>query len=560
MAKQINIKVARIDNLLKDKFGTKIDMSDSTEPLYSSCYYSRALAATALMIVNKISLDAAASCITDGRDDFGIDAIYINNQQKIITFVQAKHHDGGTKTISRDELLLFEEGVTKLVNSDYSGVNSRILKMKNELDVALTKSDYKLVFCLIFTGGELNSAIDAKFKKMIGKFNCDNDELATAKILNLEEIYNYIVVNHFEEKVSIDNFCLTKLNHFESPQDMYFGLVKATDLVGLYKKYGNSIFSSNIRYFKGDTKVNEGIIDVISNKPSKFILYNNGVKAICESITRLPLNKTSYDVGYFKIDGFSIVNGAQTTGSLSTFSDEQLENVYVFITIISLENSDDKELANDITTLSNTQNKIEFIDFASIDPWHQKIKSELWADGKEYVYMDGESPSINSISLYTLTNALSCFLSVEASAYVKNGYNSIFKDISKPAYKKLFNSGVNHYFVWNVATFYDRTYKLIESKALSKTSYEYSIPIHGVRFICNLVFDYLKGKNVIFEQNYLNYDDYLEDVDSYVNKLIPVIKDELVSSYKDEIIPNVFRTKKKSKSIKEAVLLRLNSI
>ena len=88
MPKVKDIKVTRIDNLLKEKFGDSINMDDTKETIGSSCYFSRALAATSLMMINKIEAEDAALSITDGRDDFGIDAIYINDNQKTITLVQ----------------------------------------------------------------------------------------------------------------------------------------------------------------------------------------------------------------------------------------------------------------------------------------------------------------------------------------------------------------------------------------------------------------------------------------------------------------------------------------
>lgn len=102
---------------------------------------------------------------------------------------------------------------------------------------------------------------------------------------------------------------------------------------------------------------------------------------------RKPIYRTSYDIGEFALEGFSIVKRAQTTETLAKFSPEELEAVYVFITIVSLENSEIDDLSKQITTLSNTQNKIDFVDFASLDNIHSNLKAQLKADGKDYVYI-----------------------------------------------------------------------------------------------------------------------------------------------------------------------------
>ena len=548
-----NLKVGRIDNILKDRFGEKIDMSNTSDPLYSSCYYSRAIAATAIIDVNRVDFDTAAKAITDGGNDMGIDAIYVNKVQKVITFVQAKHHDKGTKGISKTELSALEEGITNILNSNYEEANHYILSHRDELEQCLLRDDYRLSICIAYTGAELNASVKKKFDKIIDSFNKDGTDFASGVILDLNKLYDFVVVNQFKEKLKLENFCIEKLNHFENPQNAYFGLVSGATLAKLYKDNGNSIFSSNIRYFKGDTTVNEGIEEVIKTKSDKFVLFNNGVKVICDKITRLPLNKTSYDVGYFNIEGFSIVNGAQTTGSLSKFSESELEKVKVFITIISLEGNDDEELANDITRLSNTQNKIEFIDFATLDPFHLKLKKDLLADGKNYSYVDGDNGSQDGITLYDLTNAICCYKSVELSAYVKNGYNKIFKDIKSEQYKGIFNQSVTQYFAWNVTTYYTNITKLVIARSVGAISLDYAIPVHGTRFVVHCIFEKLWNSDSNIDNKYLDFEDDKDKIGILLDKLLPLIKEAYVDLYNGEIVANVFRAKKKSIKVKKSV-------
>lgn len=561
MPKVKDIKVTRIDNLLKEKFGNSINMDDTKETIGSSCYFSRALAATSLMMINKIEAEDAALSITDGRDDFGIDAIYINDNQKTITLVQSKHRENGTSTISRDEILLFEEGVRKLINSDYDCMNERILKSKNNLDSALTKSDYKIILVVIYTGGELNNSLFRKLDKFVSEINGDGGEIASLRVVKLEEVYNYVVINRFEDKINIDNLMIHKLNYFNTPQDIYYGLIKASELVQIYRKYGNRIFSSNIRYFKGDTKVNDGIQEIIKTQKEYFHLYNNGVKAICKKIIRKPIYKTSYDIGSFEIEGFSIVNGAQTTGSLSKFTEEELEQVYVFITIVSLENSQIDNLSEQITTLSNTQNKIDFVDFTSLDKFHLNLKNLLKADGKDYIYVDGDVKTIDCITLYSLTNALCCFKSIELSAYIKNGYNKLFKNIKNKPYTELFEKRVTQYFAWNVSYFYEKIVDLTLSKANNVKGLQYSIPTHGFRFVANLVFDYIWKDDESFKHQYLNFEDYYQMIDIYVDeiieKLIVILSND---EYKDKMIPNIFRSKRTVKELKSKLMMNLGNV
>ena len=172
--------------------------------------------------------------------------------------------------------------------------------------------------------------------------------------------------------------------------------------------------------------------------------------------------------------------------------------------------------------------------------------------------MDGEIVSTNCINLYNLTFGLSCYLSVENATSVKNGYNSIFKDIKKPAYKNLFNNKVNQFLAWNTTIFYERVRELTSKIAENKTAYNYTIPKLADRFICNLVFDFLKSEGVIFDNSYLNFNDYEKKIENYVLKIINILKDELITNYKDETVANIFRNKTKASKLKKAVLAKIN--
>lgn len=95
---------------------------------------------------------------------------------------------------------------------------------------------------------------------------------------------------------------------------------------------------------------------VLLQEPDKFYYYNNGIKLLCKSIKRKAKDSTTNATGLFALEGVSLVNGAQTTGTIgSLFLDnpEQVSKAIVMIQIIDL-SSVDTETATQITRLSNT--------------------------------------------------------------------------------------------------------------------------------------------------------------------------------------------------------------
>lgn len=87
------------------------------------------------------------------------------------------------------------------------------------------------------------------------------------------------------------------------------------------------------------------------------------------------------------------LNGAQTTGTVGACfveNPEQAGKAKIMIQIVDLSNID-PETATQITRLSNTQNRIENKDFASLDPEQDRIRTELSFSHYSYLYKSGDS-------------------------------------------------------------------------------------------------------------------------------------------------------------------------
>jgi AIPR protein len=79
-----------------------------------------------------------------------------------------------------------------------------------------------------------------------------------------------------------------------------------------------TLFAENIRVVIPRSDINEGILQTIKTEPDWFAYYNNGITMLAESIEIGPGGALNRDVGYFKLAGASIVNGAQTVSTLGS--------------------------------------------------------------------------------------------------------------------------------------------------------------------------------------------------------------------------------------------------
>ena len=87
-----------------------------------------------------------------------------------------------------------------------------------------------------------------------------------------------------------------------------------------------------------------------------------------------------------------MVNGAQTVGNIATSITQgfpKAKDARVLVRFISLENCP-PDFATEVTTATNTQNRIERRDFASLDPTHE-LRTDLMLDlDKIYAYKSGD--------------------------------------------------------------------------------------------------------------------------------------------------------------------------
>ena len=294
----------------------------------------------------------------------------------------------------------------------------------------------------------------------------------------------------------------------DTPFKAYYGTVSVSAIGEWYNQYGNLLFAKNIRYYKGSTEVNQGIKDVLKNEPENFFYYNNGIKLLCKKITRKILHGTTREMGLFVLEGVSLVNGAQTTGTIGTLfaeSPEILTTANVLIQMIDLGDSDEAQ-ATQITKLSNTQNRIDGKDFASLDPNQERLRMELSFAGIKYLYKSGsklDDPE-HQITLDETIISQAC-LSEDLSivALAKGNIGALTENIAKAPYKLLFNGGTNSFSVYNGVQVLRAVDRLLKQHEATTTGRRRLVLVHGNRFLLNRILEKIKCADG-FDDTYLS--------------------------------------------------------
>lgn len=413
--------------------------------------------------------------------------------------------------------------------------------------------DYQIEVVFCHTGSQnIDTYALRPINELLNQVNEDDStELLIFVESKLQDIYEYLANGQNSDNIVLDDVLLSNWGIVESPFKAYYGTIPVSAVGEWYNQYGNKLFAKNIRYYKGSTEVNQGIKEVLKNSPDKFFYYNNGVKILCKKITKKAAYSTGRDIGLFALEGVSLVNGAQTTGAIGTLfaeNPEIISNAKIFIQMIDLGDVDEEQ-ATQITRLSNTQNKIDGKDFASLDPNQERLRMELNLGGIQYLYKSGakiEDPD-RQISLDETIISQACALSdLSVVALVKRNIGALTENIEKAPYKLLFNGATNSFSLYNGVQVLRSVERYIAQNESEATGRKRLVLVHGNRFLLHLILGRVKGIADFDTQYYQK-----EYIDSIVlpmflelwNSVYNSMEEHFPESYPAHIFKNVGRLK-----------------
>lgn len=549
-----NLNLIRVQAKLDDLFQGKIDLSDVKNPdEIENKFYTRALAAMAVVMSCGVDYGLAAQTVTDDYHDMGIDAIYNDTVQKKLILVQSKWRKDGTGSVSQEEAHVFAEGVDRIINLELQGCNKKIAAKQPEIDAAIHDMDYQIESIFCHTGSQgMDTYALRPINDLLGRTNiAGSNELLTFSEVKLQEVYQFLANGQNSDNIILDNVVLTNWGMVDTPFKAYYGTVSVSAIGEWYNQYGNRLFAKNIRYYKGSTEVNQGIKDVLKNEPENFFYYNNGIKLLCKKITRKILHGTTREMGLFVLEGVSLVNGAQTTGTIGTLfaeSPEILTTANVLIQMIDLGDSDEAQ-ATQITKLSNTQNRIDGKDFASLDPNQERLRMELNFAGIKYLYKSGsklDDPE-HQITLDETIVSQAC-LSEDLSivALAKGNVGALTENIAKAPYKLLFNGGTNSFSLYNGVQVLRAVDRLLKQHEATATGRRRLVLVHGNRFLLNRILEKIKSSDG-FDNKYLSnerIDDLvIEHFQEQWDSVFSAMETKFPDAYPSYIFRNVGRLK-----------------
>ena len=548
------IQHRQIKDRLDANYIPLVNVDDVPEAQKGSNALSRAVAALALVYCADVDVKTACDAIVDGGGDNGIDAILYDPSEKVLYLVQSKWNEAHTGSIDNGSLLKFLQGVKDLLNSRYDKFNKKVTDRRLEIDRALSSAT-KVVLVVAYTG---SGTFSQENKSSIEDFIHDVDEtgeLVSFRLVDQAIFYTYISSGVQGASIS-ETLQLFDWGWLDEPVRAYYGKVAASDIVALYKKYGPKLFSKNIRMFLGvESSANRGIVDTLTNAPENFWYFNNGITALANGVARRAIGGNSREAGQFECDGLSIVNGAQTIGSLASVDAEaapQLATAVVPIRIIQIQGAPDG-FASAITKNNNTQNRIDPRNFVAIDPNQERLRTEFLVDGIDYEYRQGEVEHSSGarLGLIEATLALACTDSeIDLSTQAKREIGRLWDDIGRAPYKRLFHDGRSSDEIWKRVKAFRRIDAQVLDLQIRATDKDKSTAVHGNRFLVHAVYRKLiqEGANDDLD----NFTD--QQIAQTARDIFDNLKVAIAADYPDNYLASLFKNQAKCRTIAEKLV------
>lgn len=362
--------------------------------------------------------------ITDGKQDGGIDAYYIDALNKKIILVQSKFRASAdnyeNKEITLSELLKMDvdrisEGETTDENGDE--YNGKILQLLRELSEIPDAGRYTFKVIIL---ANLKQIKQTALSKLAGGFPVELfDFTRTYKELVFPVVtgtyYNYselcISLNLTNKSSSSARISYNVETEYKNC-DITVVFVPTEEIGRILYKYKNSILKFNPRCYLElrSNEVNKDIYETITNKTTnEFALFNNGITMLSDD-TSFNERIGQKDKAQIIIENPQIINGGQTAFTLSRIFEEIVEgkrekeifkNKEVLLKIItfgktaSAEEGHKLKLIEEISKATNRQSQVSDADRRSNDKIQIELQDQLfdqfgvYYERKKGEYSDG---------------------------------------------------------------------------------------------------------------------------------------------------------------------------
>jgi len=397
------LQVQQLQAFLKQQFDGLIHGTGKAALDRERNFLSKAVAAYFLMTKAGAGKDEAVAATIDGGGDHGIDSVWIS-PTNVIWLVQSKYRHDGIGEPGLHEVGEFAHGVKDLLAGRFERFNEALNKRRPALQRAMA-DDHKVRVALAYTGTSLGDDRLAMFNDLLGSTNAVQPDRASFVRFGLHDFHEALMASRAENSIT-EEIELRNYGMVDRPQRAFFGVMQVQSLAALYRQHGNALVRANIRRYRGSSRVNEEMLETLSTEPQHFVYFNNGVTLLCERITHVGPQPVDRSHGRFRLEGVSVINGAQTAGTVARegLPDSDLGRATVLVTCIESTTVND-DFGDRVTQYRNNQNAVQLQDFIALDDNQENWRRTLKASGITYIYKPSSADPAPGDSVFTAQDA-----------------------------------------------------------------------------------------------------------------------------------------------------------
>ena len=390
----------------------------------------------------EMTLEESAELLTDGGNDAGVDGLHVGEVEDgefLVTVFQGKYKIQDLRGVANFP----ENDVRKAINT-----------------IQVLFDPYRKVSLNERIGPkieEVRSLIRDAYIPNVRVILCNNGakwtDQAETWITGAKEGYGdkveFVHFNH-DSLVSILQRSKTvdttlTLSGEALVEDMNYmrvlvGRVSVQEIQRLFNEHGDKLLERNIRRYLGlhTNRVNTAIHATLCDgeKSDKFYFYNNGITVVCDKFDYNAFQQSDYTV---QLKNMQVINGGQTCRTIQETLNENLPNMagesaYLLIRVYQLADAR-KDLVQDITYATNSQNPVDLRDLRSNDETQKQLELGMSELKLGYTYKRQREEGSGGPSVITSSIAAESVLAIwrerphHAKFRRKEHFGKLYRDI-----------------------------------------------------------------------------------------------------------------------------------
>ena len=359
---------------------------------------SRAFTVLAVSAIMDMSIEEGVDTLTDGGNDRGIDAVYIDNRENrndihiiqskcVESFAGSQKHFPGREV---DKMVSFVEDLTTENLGALQAANENLSQKIH--DCIQTLHIPKSTVTVHFIGNQaplISHELD-RVQSVFGRYTA-----VKFRMHDLDSISDFFL---YRALPSIDrDLEVIDTNYFSRTDRNLRGLVctiAASEIVEAIRSERNTdevnagIFDENVRvYLNKKNRINGEIIEsALAEDNNMFWYQNNGITMTCDRYTITPARRAPT----ISLENLQIVNGGQTSHCLFEAAKEdssKIENVLLLVRIIETVS---EEVKRSISKSTNRQTPINVRDLRANDRQQRQLQESFASRGFYYERKAGQ--------------------------------------------------------------------------------------------------------------------------------------------------------------------------